>query len=108
MKICILLTIVVATGACSANQGAMIPEQFFSRSIQYDVETDAGQEMRKIRVLQSYNLSEDISEEEKEKAVATLYRNADDNRDYVITAEEAKRFRKIYTLEFEDKLGRAP
>jgi len=84
-----------------------IKKSFFNRMIVYTIESpETMSVMRKIENLQKQKFSDKDPKVSSDTTVIRLYRDADMNRDRIITLEEAKMMQTQYSFAFEDSLGR--
>jgi hypothetical protein len=105
MTVIALVLFMVVTG-CNMDQTPKpvgISKTFFGRTITYTVSPEANELMSRLESLvgQAQKQEPPIPDE----IVLPLYRDADIDRDHVITKNEAEVFSKDYIIRFEDSLG---
>jgi len=98
--------LVVAAGCGGASTSPKqdgIGKTFFGRTITYTLAPEAKEIMSKMESL--VGLANKMDPPIPDEIVLPLYRDADVDRDYFITKEEADTFSKDYIMRFEDSLG---
>lgn len=81
-------------------------KSFFSRTIDYSLEPKAREQLRKLENL--IEEAHDIERPIPDKVLITYYRDADTDRDHLITDQESSAFFNEYIIQFEDNLGATP
>jgi len=109
--ICVLLA-VVASG-CAGFQSARPSEMqspttrsFFERTIIYSVDSGARSYMIRLERLVDQISPKEIRDDEgriPDRFLITLYRDADANRDYRVTEDEARQYYQSAVMQLEDR-----
>jgi hypothetical protein len=98
-----ILLVVTGCGGVGKKAKTAVTKTFYGRTIEYQMETSAKEDMSKLESL--VGQAHEVDPPVPDKLLIPLYRDADVDRDHFITGEEAETYYRDYILQFEDSLG---